>query len=311
LDQTWFARLCPLDRALPKGPHHLSRDEVAQSQRGRLTYAITALVDEKGYAGTTVADVLRAALRRAPEDTGVLRELGHLFIDLERPGSAAEQFRRAVEVEPGDDDFVQPVAPGALTVGCRTLGSETAEQRQVFLVDPRGLYTEPALTCPDDAWSSLDEELPERQATQNHTLVVEDVLDTGPAAVQLDRGKPSGPRAGDAGEHHRPGEVGHEGAARHGRQVARGALLHHLARVDHPHPVAERRGLREVVRDEHGRHLHVAQHGGQLDRGRVRVGEQVRQHRLADPLHVGLAQAHAEAADLDEPSPSRPVELVA
>jgi AcrR family transcriptional regulator len=61
LDQTWFARLCPLDRALPKGPHQLSRDEVAQSQRGRLTYAITALVDEKGYAGTTVADVLRAA----------------------------------------------------------------------------------------------------------------------------------------------------------------------------------------------------------------------------------------------------------
>lgn len=60
-DQTWLSRLCPLDAALPKGPHHLSRGEVAESQRGRLTYAITAQVDEKGYNAITVADVLRAA----------------------------------------------------------------------------------------------------------------------------------------------------------------------------------------------------------------------------------------------------------
>lgn len=60
-DQTWLSWLCPLDAALPKGPHHLSRDDVARSQRDRLTYAITGMVDEKGYAATTVADVLRAA----------------------------------------------------------------------------------------------------------------------------------------------------------------------------------------------------------------------------------------------------------
>lgn len=45
-------------RALPRGPHSLSRDEVAQSQRFRLLTGMTNAVAEKGFANTVVADVV-------------------------------------------------------------------------------------------------------------------------------------------------------------------------------------------------------------------------------------------------------------
>jgi AcrR family transcriptional regulator len=44
-------------RALPKGPHGLSRDEVAASQRARLMAAMATVVGEKGYPATTIGDV--------------------------------------------------------------------------------------------------------------------------------------------------------------------------------------------------------------------------------------------------------------
>jgi AcrR family transcriptional regulator len=46
---------------LPRGPHRLSRDEVAASQRGRVFGAMAEVMAEKGYAATTVSDVLRRA----------------------------------------------------------------------------------------------------------------------------------------------------------------------------------------------------------------------------------------------------------
>ena len=53
-------------RALPRGPHGLSRDEVAQSQRLRLLMAMTNAVAEKGFANTVVADVVtRSGVSRA------------------------------------------------------------------------------------------------------------------------------------------------------------------------------------------------------------------------------------------------------
>jgi AcrR family transcriptional regulator len=48
-------------RDLPRGPHRLTRDEVAASQRGRLLAAMAQLVADHGYANTTVADVIRCA----------------------------------------------------------------------------------------------------------------------------------------------------------------------------------------------------------------------------------------------------------
>jgi AcrR family transcriptional regulator len=53
-------------RALPRGPHGLSREEVERSQRERLLAAMADAVGEKGYVNTTVADVIaRAGVSRA------------------------------------------------------------------------------------------------------------------------------------------------------------------------------------------------------------------------------------------------------
>ena len=48
-------------RPLPRGPHSLSRDEVLASQRGRMIEAMAETVAAKGYAATTVADVVASA----------------------------------------------------------------------------------------------------------------------------------------------------------------------------------------------------------------------------------------------------------
>jgi AcrR family transcriptional regulator len=57
--------LPPLDR-LPSGRHRLTREAVIESQRGRLLFAIAQVVAEKGYAATTVADIVnRASVSRS------------------------------------------------------------------------------------------------------------------------------------------------------------------------------------------------------------------------------------------------------
>lgn len=42
---------------LPRGPHRLTREQVAASQRGRLLAAVTTLVAERGYAAVTIGDL--------------------------------------------------------------------------------------------------------------------------------------------------------------------------------------------------------------------------------------------------------------
>ncbi len=46
---------------LPKGPHSLSREEVARAQRARLVEAVLANVGERGYAATTVGHITASA----------------------------------------------------------------------------------------------------------------------------------------------------------------------------------------------------------------------------------------------------------
>src|SRR3954451_13174305 len=48
-------------RPLPRGPHNLTRDDVLASQRQRMTDAMAAAVASKGYASTTVGDVVAGA----------------------------------------------------------------------------------------------------------------------------------------------------------------------------------------------------------------------------------------------------------
>lgn len=53
--------------SLPRGRHRVSADKVVASQRGRILQAMTEVVSEKGYAATTVADVIgRAGVSRNP-----------------------------------------------------------------------------------------------------------------------------------------------------------------------------------------------------------------------------------------------------
>jgi tetratricopeptide (TPR) repeat protein len=69
------------------------------------------------------AEVLRTAVRVAPDDPDVRRELGHLFMDLRQPRSAAEQYERAIEQEPQD-----PLNWAALIRALRAAEDPRAEQ---------------------------------------------------------------------------------------------------------------------------------------------------------------------------------------
>ncbi|MDT8912348.1 TetR/AcrR family transcriptional regulator [Amycolatopsis sp. PS_44_ISF1] len=51
----------PDGHRLPKGPHSLSREQVAGAQRARLVEAVLAKVGERGYANTTVGHITTAA----------------------------------------------------------------------------------------------------------------------------------------------------------------------------------------------------------------------------------------------------------
>jgi AcrR family transcriptional regulator len=52
--------------ALPRGPHQLTREQVAESQRTRLMAAFTELLAERGYAAVRIGDLAtRAGVSRA------------------------------------------------------------------------------------------------------------------------------------------------------------------------------------------------------------------------------------------------------
>lgn len=57
-------------------------------------------IQRRAGAYDQAAEQLRQAAALQPNDPDVRRELGYLFLELERPAAAAEQFRRALEFEP-------------------------------------------------------------------------------------------------------------------------------------------------------------------------------------------------------------------
>jgi AcrR family transcriptional regulator len=58
---TASSEIFEVPEALPRGPHQLTRDEVAQSQRARLMAAMTQLLADKGYAAVTIGELARHA----------------------------------------------------------------------------------------------------------------------------------------------------------------------------------------------------------------------------------------------------------
>jgi AcrR family transcriptional regulator len=99
----------PALKRLPRGRHGLSREQVVQSQRGRMLEALAEAVAEKGYAKTSVADVLaRAGVSRetfyeqfsSKEDCFLetFDLAGEILLGrltgMPAPGSATERFDR-------------------------------------------------------------------------------------------------------------------------------------------------------------------------------------------------------------------------
>ncbi|HYF24422.1 MAG TPA: TetR/AcrR family transcriptional regulator [Baekduia sp.] len=87
-------------RLLPAGRHGMSRDEVAASQVARLLRAMAEAVAEKGYAATTIADVVGGA--------GVSRKTFYAFFAdkkacfLAAYDACAAVFEQRLMAAPGD-----------------------------------------------------------------------------------------------------------------------------------------------------------------------------------------------------------------
>jgi AcrR family transcriptional regulator len=107
--------ISPPTERLPSGRHGLTPESIAESQRGRLLYAIVEVVAEKGYGATTVADIVAHAgvSRRtfyeqfpskeqgfiAAYDTGVEVVLGRLRGAQEAEPEAGWRERVRIEME--------------------------------------------------------------------------------------------------------------------------------------------------------------------------------------------------------------------
>lgn len=132
-----MTELVSAGRPLPRGPHRLSREEVEQSQRARLLLGIAEVVATKGYAATSVADVLSRA--------GVSRTTFYdLFDDKLDCFLAACQMASDVLVELMAEELAEPEHPDdptpfeklerLLTAYLRTL-AENPVLARVFLVE--------------------------------------------------------------------------------------------------------------------------------------------------------------------------------
>jgi tetratricopeptide (TPR) repeat protein len=87
------------------------------------------------------ADVLREAVRVASEDPDVRRELGRLYMDLDQPRPAIEQFERALENDP-----TSPPTWAALVQAMRAAGDPRADR----VLDRAPAEVRDALGSPDD-----------------------------------------------------------------------------------------------------------------------------------------------------------------
>jgi AcrR family transcriptional regulator len=144
---------------LPSGRHGLAREAVAASQRGRLLDAMAQVVAEKGYAATTVADVVeRAGVSRrtfyeqftdkeacflAAYDVALAVVLGRIRDSVE-PGSPAPGGWRE-RARAGVGAFLdllasEPAFARALQVEILTAGPAALERRAGMLVMFAGIW---------------------------------------------------------------------------------------------------------------------------------------------------------------------------
>jgi AcrR family transcriptional regulator len=125
-------------RPLPRGPHSLTRDEVLASQRGRMIEAMAETVAAKGYAATTVADVVaRAGVSRKTfyEHFADREECFLAAYDAAVDALLGAVAERVAAGEPAGDDWRARVCAGVRAY-LEALASEPAFAR-TFLVEVR------------------------------------------------------------------------------------------------------------------------------------------------------------------------------
>lgn len=88
--------LAPSASTLPRGRHGLSRQEVASAQRSRMMLALAEAMAEKGYAATSVADVLARA--RVSRETFYQQFSSKLDCFLQTFDAAAELLLATIDV---------------------------------------------------------------------------------------------------------------------------------------------------------------------------------------------------------------------
>src|SRR5436853_4375001 len=94
-------------RPLPRGPHGLERDVVLASQRGRMLGAMADAVARKGYAATTVADVVAGAGVSRKTFYEHFRDKEECFLAAYDAGvDLVLDAILAARPEPGDDSWV-------------------------------------------------------------------------------------------------------------------------------------------------------------------------------------------------------------
>jgi len=98
-------------RSLPRGKHSLSPDVVLLSQRARILEGMVEAVAAKGYAATTVADVIaRAGVSRATF-YGQFRDKEACFLAAHAAGARAH-YRQVAAAGSSGDDWIERLRAG-------------------------------------------------------------------------------------------------------------------------------------------------------------------------------------------------------
>ena len=110
---------------LPRGRHGLSREYIAEHQRARLFAAVAVVLDEKGYAGTTVSAIAGEAGISKSDFYNQFDSKDDCF--LAAYGAAVERLRAEVLVAGGTRDSWAEAVCAGLEAGLAALSAAPAE----------------------------------------------------------------------------------------------------------------------------------------------------------------------------------------
>jgi AcrR family transcriptional regulator len=126
---------------LPRGPHHLTPEQVASDQRNRLIGSMVELVGEQGYAATTVGHVIaRAAVSRKTFYTHFDDRRGLLLATFDTVAPAVfEQLAEAVEVKGGPTRQLEALMRRLCHIGAESPGTIALSTTEIAALNPSGM----------------------------------------------------------------------------------------------------------------------------------------------------------------------------